>query len=127
MRVGAMFSLEAFLSAVILLSSLLISYSLVSKHIPASSDEIDNDVKFLSFMLSLDRSGCLDEIFRCGDYMKLYNALKSILNLNFGMTVIDGFSGAVLFKHPEGASFSRSLYYYFYSNYGFFIISISWC
>ncbi|MCS7368473.1 MAG: hypothetical protein NDF57_01995 [archaeon GBS-70-058] len=127
MRVGAMFFVEAFLSVILLLSSLLLSYSLISKYIPPSSGEISNDVKFLSFMLSLDKSGYLDEIFMCRDYMKLYNVLKSVFKLDFGIIVIDGFSGVVLFKYPEGASFNKILYYYFYSNNGFFIISFSWC
>jgi len=122
-----MFFIEAFLSVILLLSSLLLSYSLISKYIPQSSGEISNDVKFLSFMLSLDKSGYLDEIFMCRDYMKLYNVLKSVFELDFGIMVIDGFSGVVLFKYPEVASFNKSLYYYFYSNNGFFIISFSWC
>ncbi|MCS7096913.1 MAG: hypothetical protein NZ926_00275 [Candidatus Methanomethylicia archaeon] len=119
--------IEVSLSILILISSILFTFTLISRHNIEYYSESSEDIKFLSLLISLDEIGFLNDVYRSNNYMKLYNLLKQYCNGIVKLIVVDSLNDEVIFNYPQNILIPLRLYYPFYSFDGkIIIIFLGW-
>lgn len=116
MRCGTLFSFEAMLALLIILSSIVFADNIICVWHPfRRGGGLLDETSILSLMFSLDTSGVLEDIFISGDYTRLCDLLASYFNVSFVFRVFDGFNGYLIFENSFKPDFSRGVYYYYFS------------